>query len=389
MDIPGIFLHMIKSGWCFDCVRRRRRRRRRRQSRRSQSPSQSFVERSRRRRASFARARADVVARVDRVVVVAPHHVDRARAASRVGPSPSRATASGVTSRAMATTTTAAFARAARAAARADARATGREARRAARGARATRRANDGEVEVEVGTGDGDGARGARATTRRRALAATVFVGAAASGVGASRAEDEITAGAREALALAPTTFDDVELEPYVDLDNGYAFLSPKGWVKDLPNGIAEIEIHPVSEYGGRRFKVQVRPYGKKTKSLRVDELDEPEYANPRAYAEDVARKYAPLEGEGETNRGQAVSKVLSSRMSDDGRYYYFEYSTESMLPLHFWGVLALGPGPVGSARKLGRKDIITMTCQMPEDKGPEAAALLEHLVSTFKVLDV
>ena len=117
--------------------------------------------------------------------------------------------------------------------------------------------------------------------------------------------------------------FDDVELEPYVDLDNGYAFLSPKGWVKDLPNGIAEIEIHPVSEYGGRRFKVQVRPYGKKTKSLRVDELDEPEYANPRAYAEDVARKYAPLEGEGETNRGQAVSKVLSSRMSDDGRYYY------------------------------------------------------------------
>ena len=232
-------------------------------------------------------------------------------------------------------------------------------------------------------------ARGARATTRRRALAATVFVGAAASGVGASRAEDEITAGAREALALAPTTFDDVELEPYVDLDNGYAFLSPKGWVKDLPNGIAEIEIHPVSEYGGRRFKVQVRPYGKKTKSLRVDELDEPEYANPRAYAEDVARKYAPLEGEGETNRGQAVSKVLSSRMSDDGRYYYFEYSTESMLPLHFWGVLALGPGPVGSARKLGRKDIITMTCQMPEDKGPEAAALLEHLVSTFKVLDV
>ena len=300
-----------------------------------------------------------------------------------------RATASGVTSRAMATTTTARAALAARASARAGARTTGRDSRRAARGARATRRARDGEVEVEVGTGDGDGARGDRATTRRRALAAAAMIGASASGVGRSSAEDEITAGAREALAPAPTTFGDVELEPYVDLDNGYAFLSPKGWVKDLPNGIAEIEIHPVSEYGGRRFKVQVRPYGKKTRSLRVDELDEPEYANPRAYAEDVARKYAPLEGEGETNRGQAVSKVLSSRMSDDGRYYYFEYATESMLPLHFWGVLALGPGPVGSARKLGRKDIITMTCQMPEDKGPEAAALLEHLVSTFKVLDV
>jgi len=25
----------------------------------------------------------------------------------------------------------------------------------------------------------------------------------------------------------------------------------------------------------------------------------------------------------------------------------------------------------------------------MPEDKGPEAAALLEHIVSTFKILDV
>ena len=75
--------------------------------------------------------------------------------------------------------------------------------------------------------------------------------------------------------------------------------------------------------------------------------------------------------------------------MSDDGRYYFFEYATDSMLPLHFWGVIALGPGPVGSARKLGRKDIIALTSQMPEDKGPEAAALLEHIVSTFKILDV
>ena len=88
------------------------------------------------------------------------------------------------------------------------------------------------------------------------------------------------------------------------------------------------------------------------------------------------------------TNQGRCVI-CGAVGVSDAGRYYYFEYSTESMLPLHFWGVLALGPGPVGSARKLGRKDIITMTCQMPEDKGPEAAALLEHLVSTFKVLDV
>ena len=268
------------------------------------------------------------------------------------------------------------------------ARAVARDRRRARRGARATPRAHDAGVDARAEDDDGAGDRGARATTRRRALASALAIGASASHVVVARAEDAREVRARDAGASTPTTFGDVELEPYVDLENGYAFLSPKGWVKDLPNGIAEIEIHPVSEYGGRRFKVQVRPYGK-TKSLRVDELDEPEFATPRAYAEDVARKYAPLDGEGETSRGQAVSKVLSARMSDDGRYYFFEYATESMLPLHFWGVLALGPGPVGSARKLGRKDIITMTCQMPEDKGPEAAALLEHLVSTFRVLDV
>jgi len=187
----------------------------------------------------------------------------------------------------------------------------------------------------------------------------------------------------------AVTRADDVALERYEDADDGYALDVPVGWVKDLPNGIAEVEFHPRSEYGGRRFRVQVRPYGKKVASRRLDELEEAEFASARAYAEDVARKYAPLEGEGSTSRGQAVSKVLSSRMSDDGRYYYFEYATESMLPLHFWGVVALGPGPVGSARKLGRKDLITLTCQMPEDKGPEAAALLERIVSTFRILDV
>jgi len=203
-----------------------------------------------------------------------------------------------------------------------------------------------------------------------------------------ARAADEMSEGAKEALALEGETFQGVELVPYVDLENGYALLTPKDWVKDLPNGISEIEIHPVSEYGGRRFKVQVKPYGK-TPSLRLGELEEPEFATPEDYAKDVARKFAPLESEGSTNRGQAVSKVINSRVSDDGRYYYFEYVTASMLALHFWGVVALGPGPVGSGRKLGRKDIISLTCQMPDDKGPEAAALLEHIVTTFKILDV
>ena len=258
-----------------------------------------------------------------------------------------------------------------------------------ARRVRPRARAEDGGVDVDS---SGRAMDTSRSRARRRdvvlggSLATMMSVRRGASGV-AARAE-ETSPGMREAMEMRGESFGDVALAPYVDLENGYALLTPEDWVKDLPNGIAEVEFHPRSEYGGRRFKVQVRPYGRTT-SLRLDELDDPEYASPRAYAEDVARKYAPLEGEGNTNRGQAVSNVLSSRMSDDGRYYFFEYATDSMLPLHFWGVLAIGPGPVGSARKLGRKDIITLTCQMPEDKGPEAAALLEHIVSTFRILDV
>lgn len=227
---------------------------------------------------------------------------------------------------------------------------------------------------------------GTMATTRR-AIGRGVMTSAIAWTVGPSARAIGAEMTSEEWMKRAGETFGDVKLEPYVDVENGYALLVPEGWVKDLPNGISEIEFHPLSEYGGRRFKVQVRPYGR-TRSNRMDELEDAEYASPRAYAESVARKYAPLEGEGSTNRGQAVSKVLSSRMSDDGRFYFFEYSTESMLPLHFWGVIALGPGPVGSARKLGRKDLIALTCQMPEDKGPEAAALLEHIVTTFRILD-
>ena len=245
---------------------------------------------------------------------------------------------------------------------------------------------------AEADGADIDSRERSRSRARRRDVVlggslATVMT-SSGGGSGIEARAEETTPGMREVMEMRGESFGDVELAPYVDLENGYALLAPEDWVKDLPNGIAEVEFHPRSEYGGRRFKVQVRPYGRTT-SLRLDELDEPEYASPLAYAEDVARKYAPLEGEGKTNRGQAVSNVLSSRMSDDGRYYFFEYATDSMLPLHFWGVIALGPGPVGSARKLGRKDIIALTSQMPEDKGPEAAALLEHIVSTFKILDV
>jgi len=189
---------------------------------------------------------------------------------------------------------------------------------------------------------------------------------------------------------MSGATFGNVALSPYVDLDNGYALLSPTDWVKDLPNGMQEIEIHPPSEYGGRRFKVVTRPYGKVT-SLRMADLEGEEFATPEAYAYSVASKYAPVAEEGkEVGRGAATCKILNARASEDGRYYFFEYMTEnSMLPLHFWGVIGLGPGPVGSARKLGRKDLITLTCQMPEEKGPEAAALLEYIISTFQVLDI
>jgi len=234
--------------------------------------------------------------------------------------------------------------------------------------------------------GSSEDARAATAT-RRRALALASI--ALASVTSTARAQ-EIAGADVEARALANATFGDVELAPYVDYENGYALLSPRAWVKDLPNGMQEIEMHPVSEYGGRRFKVVIKPYGK-VSSLKLADLDGEEYASPEAYAYAVASKYAPVAEEGrEVGRGVATCKILSARSSDDGRYYFYEYVTEnSMLPLHFWGVVGLGPGPVGSARKLGRKDLVTLVTQMPEEKGPEAAALMAYIITTFRIIDV
>jgi len=69
------------------------------------------------------------------------------------------------------------------------------------------------------------------------------------------------------------------------------------------------------------------------------------------------AEKFAPVDGDPKVSPGGAVSHVVAARASPDGRYYYYEYRVEnSLYPLHFWGVSAVGPGQVGSARKLARR---------------------------------
>ena len=60
----------------------------------------------------------------------------------------------------------------------------------------------------------------------------------------------------------------------------------------------------------------------------------------------------------------------------------------DSIYPLRFWGVAAIGPGQVGGAR-LARRDVVQVTCQMPEDKAaPEDFELLRAVVDTFRVDD-
>ena len=111
-------------------------------------------------------------------------------------------------------------------------------------------------------------------------------------------------------------------------------------------------------------------------------------FESAQAYAVAEATKFAPVE-DAKGAKG-AVSKILSARASPDGRYYYYEYRVEnSMYPLHFWGVSALGPGQQGGARKLARRDVVSVVCQMPEDKAkPEDFQLLQAIVDSFRVDD-
>ena len=57
--------------------------------------------------------------------------------------------------------------------------------------------------------------------------------------------------------------------------------------------------------------------------------------------------------------------------------------------PFRFWGVSAVGPGQTGGARKLGRRDVVSVVAQMPEDKAKEEDyELLRGVVESFRVFD-
>ena len=195
------------------------------------------------------------------------------------------------------------------------------------------------------------------------------------------------------------TVVGDVRLVRYVDEQSGYSVLVPNDWARDQPMANTP-EFHPVSEYGGRRFRVEVSPVGRvpgggqRLVSLVDSEMESTVgagFESPENYAAVEATKFAPVKGTraaevAAKGPGGAVSEILASSQSADGRYYYYEYRTDGIYPLRFFGVAAIGPGQVGSARKLSRRDVVRVTCQVPEKNASEADyELLRAIARSFR----
>jgi hypothetical protein len=191
----------------------------------------------------------------------------------------------------------------------------------------------------------------------------------------------------------------DVRLSRYVDEQSGYSVLVPIDWARDQPMANTP-EFHPVSEYGGRRFRVEVAPVGRvpgggqRLLSLVDSETESTVgagFESPDNYAAVEATKFAPVKGTraaevAAKGPGGAVSEILAASASADGRYYYYEYRTDGIYPLRFFGAAAIGPGQMGSARKLSRRDIVKVTCQVPEKNASEADyELLRAVARSFQ----
>ena len=195
------------------------------------------------------------------------------------------------------------------------------------------------------------------------------------------------------------TVVGDVRLVRYVDEQSGYSVLVPENWARDQPMANTP-EFHPVSEYGGRRFRVEVSPVGRvpgggqRLVSLVDSEMESTVgagFESPDNYAAVEATKFAPVKGTraaevAAKGPGGAVSEILAASQSADGRYYYYEYRTDGIYPLRFFGAEAIGPGQMGSARKLSRRDIVKVTCQVPEKDASEADyELLRAVARSFQ----
>ena len=97
----------------------------------------------------------------------------------------------------------------------------------------------------------------------------------------------------------------DVRLSRYVDEQSGYSVLVPIDWARDQPMANTP-EFHPVSEYGGRRFRVEVAPVGRvpgggqRLLSLVDSETESTVgagFESPDNYAAVEATKFAPVKG--------------------------------------------------------------------------------------------
>ena len=227
------------------------------------------------------------------------------------------------------------------------------------------------------------------ATTKRRSV---VFGTAAAAMMAAfaeetSAYEDEKTVPAHQTQEMPPVVYKD-----YVDYDRGFTMRVPRDWQMDTPNGVLEREFHPRSEYGGRRCTVIVTPVGKVESGAsggalpKLRDLEKDEYKSAEKLGKTRANEFAPLDGA--TGGAKAATFLVNSEEKENGALYFYEWRSQAMLNFHFWEVAVLGPGSKGSGRKLGRRDVVSVKCQMPEDgmtKGD--IEIFETITQSLKLL--
>ena len=199
--------------------------------------------------------------------------------------------------------------------------------------------------------------------------------------------EDEKTVPAHQTEDMPPVAY-----KNYTDSDRGFSMKVPRDWQMDAPNGVLEREFHPRAEYGGRRCTVIVSTVGKVENISssngvpKLRDLGAEEYKSAEKLGKTRANDFAPLDGA--TGGAKAATFLVKSEEKDDGSLYFYEWRSQALLNFHFWEVAVLGPGPKGAGRKLGRRDIITVKCQMPEDgMTPGDVEIFETITQSLKLL--
>ena len=110
------------------------------------------------------------------------------------------------------------------------------------------------------------------------------------------------------------------------------------------------------------------------------------EYKSAEKLGKTRANDFAPLEGA--TGGAKAATFLVKAEEKEDGSLYFYEWRSQAMLNFHFWEVAVLGPGMRGSGRKLGRRDVISVKCQMPEDgMTPGDVEIFETITQSLKLL--